>query len=30
MLVTPEGVPRLNYLDDKGDVVQSFPEAKGK
>lgn len=27
MLVSPEGQPMLNFLDDKGQVVQSFPQA---
>lgn len=28
MLVTPDGKPMLNFLDDSGNVIQSFPEAK--
>ena len=27
MLVTPEGKAMLNFLDDKGEVIQSFPQA---
>jgi hypothetical protein len=26
MLVTPEGKPMLNFIDDKGEVIQSLPE----
>ncbi|HJV91263.1 MAG TPA: hypothetical protein VJ623_13225 [Holophagaceae bacterium] len=28
MLVKPDGTPSLRFLDEKGEVVQSFPEAK--
>lgn len=28
MLVTPEGQAMLNFLDDKGEVIQSFPQAE--
>jgi hypothetical protein len=28
MLVTPDGKPMLNFLDDSGNVIQSFPESK--
>ncbi len=30
MLVTPEGQPMLNFLDEKGGVIQSFPQAGTK
>lgn len=28
MLVTPEGKPQLNFLDDKGAIIQSLPAAQ--
>ena len=30
MLVTPEGQPMLNFMDDKGEVIQSLPQAQEK
>lgn len=30
MLVTPEGQPTLQFLDDKGNVTQSLPQAPGR
>jgi hypothetical protein len=30
MTVTPEGTPALDFLDDKGRIVQHFPQAEAK
>ncbi|MCH8620333.1 hypothetical protein [Undibacterium sp. TS12] len=28
MLVTPEGQPMLNFLDENGKIMQSFPQVE--